>query len=302
MFKNIKDNIMNIILISLVVIGIFVAILIFIVNPTGSNNDDNTTKTEVTTSNTKETAENTTDTQEKIEKPKDPFEGLALTNNNIGVPVLYYHSVDPSEANEVTISPSKLKEQLKFIKDSGYTTLTMAQLNDYLINNKPIPEKSIMITFDDGYMDNYNNAFPILKELQMNATIFVITSGIDDGYYMSSKQLKEMSDYGIDIESHTVNHLHLNQLSYEKQLEELKNSRDKLKILLNKDVTAVAYPFGDLNDNTKKAVKNAGYTLAFTTNRGYSDRDDSAILLDRIYVSSKYTMDEFKDRLLNTKK
>ena len=302
MFKKIKDNIMNIILISLVVIGIFVAILIFIINPNGSNNDDNTTKTEVTTSNTKETTENTTDTQEKVEKPKDPFEGLTLTNNNIGVPVLYYHSVDPSEANEVTISPSKLKEQLQFVKDSGYTTLTMAQLNDYLINNKPIPEKSILITFDDGYMDNYNNAFPILKELKINATIFVITSGTDDGYYMSSKQLKEMSDYGIDIESHTVSHLHLNQLSYEKQLEELKNSRDKLKTLLNKEVTAVAYPFGDLNDNTKKAVKDAGYTLAFTTKKGYSDRDDTSILLDRIYVSSKYTMDEFKDRLLNTKK
>ena len=178
----------------------------------------------------------------------------------------------------------------------------MSQLNDYLLNNKPIPEKSILITFDDGYMDNYTNAFPILKELNMSATVFVITSGIDNGYYMSSSQLKEMSDNGIDIESHTVNHLHLNQLSYEKQLEELKNSKDKLKSIIKKEITTVAYPFGDFNDNTKKAVKDAGYTLAFTTNRGYADRDDSAIMLNRIYVSSKFTFETFKDRLLNTQK
>jgi peptidoglycan/xylan/chitin deacetylase (PgdA/CDA1 family) len=99
-----------------------------------------------------------------------------------------------------------------------------------------------------------------------------------------------------------VSHLHLNKLSYENQLEELKNSRDKLKNIINKEITTVAYPFGDFNDNTKKAVKDAGYTLAFTTNRGYADKDDSAILLDRIYVSSKFTFETFKDRLLNTQK
>ena len=92
-----------------------------------------------------------TDTVSAEQKEENRFEGLTMTNENVGVPVLYYHSVDPSEANEVIISPEKLKEQLTFIKDSGYTTLTISELNDYILNNTPIPEKSIVITFDDGY-------------------------------------------------------------------------------------------------------------------------------------------------------
>ena len=233
---------------------------------------------------------------------KNRFEGLTLVNDNRGVPVLYYHSVDPSEANEVIIDPNKLREQLQFIKDSGYTTLTISELNDYIKNEKPIPEKSIVITFDDGYRDNYVYAFPMLKELDMKATFFIITNVIDDGYYMTAEQLKEMSDYGMDIESHTLNHLHLNELSYEQQLEELKASKERLESITGKPVLSFAYPYGDRDENSKKAAIEAGYSIGFTTDLGYSDREDNPITLDRIYVSSSYTMDQFKDRLINIKK
>jgi len=179
----------------------------------------------------------------------------------------------------------------------------MSELNDYILNNTPIPEKSIVITFDDGYADNYANAFPILKELDMKATIFVISNFTDnDGYYMTSQQLKEMSDYGIDIQSHTASHLHLNELSYEEQLNELKTSKEKLESITGKPVISVAYPFGDYNDNSVKASKDAGYSLSFTTNRGLSDREDNSLALDRIYVSSTYNIDQFKEVLSTTAK
>ena len=302
--KKFHANIMNIILASLILIGIFVVVLIYVTNPDSSSTENpKANKVEDNSDQINEEDVTTVDSTDKeIPKEKDPFEGLTLTSENVGVPVLYYHSVNPSEANEVTITPTKLKEQLQFVKDSGYTTLTIAQFTDYIVNNKPIPVKSILLTFDDGYMDNYTNALPILKELGMKATIFVITSGIDDGYYLSTAQLKEMSAYGIDIESHTNGHFYLNQLSYEKQIVELKSSKEKLKTILGKDVTAIAYPFGALNSNTEKAVKESGYTVAFTTNRGLADRNDTAIKLDRIYINSKWDMATFKDRLLNTKK
>ncbi|MGG7178858.1 polysaccharide deacetylase family protein [Clostridium paraputrificum] len=293
--KNSKNKLSNYIIIGLIIVLIAVVAVIF-VKEQSSNKADNKAPQEEIANNNEITNE------ESIEKEKDRFEGLTLVNDNRGVPVLYYHSVEPSEANEVIISPDKLREQLLFIKNSGYTTLTMAELNDYILNDKAIPEKSIVVTFDDGYMDNYTNAFPILKELDMKATVFVITNGIDDGYYMSSAQLKEMSDYGLDIESHTYNHLHLNQLTYEKQLEELKTSKEKLEAITGKTVISVAYPFGDLNEDSKKAVKEAGYSLAFTTDLGYADKDDDPITLDRIYVSSTYTMDQFKNRLINIQK
>lgn len=243
-----------------------------------------------------------TDKTEDEELDKSRFDGLLVTNENIGIPVLYYHSVDPSEANEVIISPDKLREQLQYIKDEGYTSLTMREVYDHLENNIEIPQKSILITFDDGYKDNYTNAFPILKELDMKATIFVITSGIDDGYYMDSAMLKEMADYGLDIESHTLNHKKLSELSYEEQLKELKDSKDFIENITGKEVLSVAYPFGSYNETTFKATKDAGYKMGFTTDRGLSDREDGSYKLDRIYVSSGYSMETFKDRLKNTQK
>lgn len=225
------------------------------------------------------------------------FEGLALIDDNRGVPVLYYHSIDPSEENEVILSPDKLRAQLQYIKSSGYTTLTISELNGYILNNTPIPEKSIVITFDDGYKDNYTNAFPILKELNMKATIFVITSVIDDGYYLSKEEIKELSDYGIDIQSHTSKHLHLDTLSFNEQLEELKTSKEVLEGITNKPIISVAYPYGDFNEDTLKASIEAGYSLGFSTNRGFSKPNTSRMALNRIYVSSTYSMDTFKERL-----
>lgn len=230
------------------------------------------------------------------------FNNTKLVNDNVGVPVLYYHSVRESADNEVTITPEKLRTQLKYIKDQGYVTLTMSELKNYLLNNSPIPEKSIVITFDDGYMDNYYNAFPILKELNMVATIFCITSNLDGSYYLSKDAITEMSDYGIDIQSHTINHHKLDKLTYDEQFAELKTSKKTLESITGKEVTSIAYPFGNFNDDTIKAVKDAGYTLGFTTKRGLSDRGDDPLKLDRIYINSNYDMNTFKEVLTKTEK
>lgn len=230
------------------------------------------------------------------------FDKIDLINDNRGVPVLYYHSVQKNADNEVIITPQTLKYELQYIKDQGYTTLTMNELYNYLLHNSPIPNKSIVITFDDGYMDNYYNAFPILKDLNMKATIFCITSNLDGSYYLSKEAINEMLNYGIDIESHTVNHLKLNQLTYSEQLRELQESKKNLESITGKEVYAVAYPFGAFNDDSIKAAKAAGYKLGFTTNRGLSDRDDNPLKLDRIYISSNYSMNTFKEILSETKK
>lgn len=302
--KPIKADFFSVLIVILTIILILLLVIIYFKNKAENNyipsnvtynNNKETTTSETTSAETTENSEE--------EKEEDRFEGLTMTNENIGVPVLYYHSVDPSEANEVIISPEKLKEELTFIKDSGYTTLTMSELNDYILNNAPIPEKSIVITFDDGYADNYANAFPILKELDMKATIFVISNFTDkDGYYMTSQQLKEMADYGIDIQSHTASHAHLNQLTYEEQLNELKTSKEKLESITEKPVISIAYPFGDYDDNTILASKEAGYSLSFNTNRGLSDRTDNPLSLNRIYVSSLYSIEQFKEILESTEK
>lgn len=295
-----NKKILGIILI--ILISLAVCLTIFFKNISSSKDNNVSNSTVDTKENTQESNNTKEDSAENINR----FEGLEMTTEDVGIPVLYYHSVLPDSEvttrNEVTISPENLKTQLQLVKDLGYTTLTMSELNDYIINNKEIPKKSILITFDDGYADNYVHAFPILKELDMKATIFVISSGIDGGYYMSSDQLKDMVNYGIDIESHTVNHVHLDTLSYEEQLKELKDSKTTIEKVTNKEVLSIAFPFGDYNEDTLKAVTEAGYSIAFTTNRGLANRTDNKIALDRIYVSSEYSIDTFKDRLLNTNK
>lgn len=216
-------------------------------------------------------------------------EGTTI-NDKIKVPVICYHSInkDPSGKSPIIISPEKFREHLQTIKDNGYTTLTIAQVNDYLFNDKAIPEKSVLLTFDDGYKDNYTNAFPILKEFNMNATIFVISTYLDGDVYMSPENIKEMSDYGIDIESHTVTHSKLSTLSYDEQLKELKNSKEAIEKITGKPIISIAYPEGKYNEDTSKAVLDAGYAMGFTIDRGYVGKGDDATKLSRLCVDYTY--------------
>nr|WP_313885214.1 polysaccharide deacetylase family protein [Clostridium sp. DJ247] len=228
------------------------------------------------------------------------FDNGPLKYNNKSVPVLMYHSIDYEKDNELRVPTEKFREQMKYIKDNGYTTLTFNELYDFFINNTPVPEKSVVITFDDGYEDNYKNAYPILKEYGINATIFVITATIDtDKEYLTSEQLKEMQHNDIDIESHTVKHDKLNSLSYENQLQTLKDSKRYLEDLLNKDIKYIGYPFGIWNDDTIKAAKDAGYKMAFTTVSGWANKTQGIYILNRVYVSSNLGMNEFIRRLTN---
>jgi peptidoglycan/xylan/chitin deacetylase (PgdA/CDA1 family) len=238
----------------------------------------------------------------KVEK--DEFEGITLVNDDRGVPVICYHSVtaEQSQKGSIVIPKDIFRMQLKTIKDNGYTTLTMAELNDYLFNNKPIPEKSVVITFDDGYRDNYSNAFPILKEFNMKATIFVISSYFNRELYLTSDEIKEMSDYGIDIESHTVSHKILSKMSYNDQLKELKNSKETIESLTHKPVISFAYPEGKYNNDTKKAVAQAGYAMAFTIDRGYADRKDNMAQLNRICLDYTFKPNSILNVLKNLKK
>lgn len=228
---------------------------------------------------------------EEAQTETDPFEDVdVIINDNRGVPVICYHSIgeDPTGRSPIIISPAKFREHMQFIKNSGYTTLTMSELYNYIANNKPIPEKSVVITFDDGYEDNYINAYPVLKELNMKATIFVISSYIDRETYLSRDHVKELSDNGIEIESHTKSHLRLGELSYDDQLKELKESKYELEQITGKEIVSIAYPEGIYNEDTKKLAEECGYKMAFTIKRGYADRDDNKYELNRICVDYTY--------------
>jgi len=223
-----------------------------------------------------------------------------LIQNDSSIPVLMFHSITNVKGNELQTSKEQFKQEMQYLKDKGYTTLTLTEVYDFFQKNKPIPKKSVVITFDDGYLDNYTNAYPILKQFGFKATIFDITSTVDtSANYLNSAQLKELSSNGIDIEPHTITHPYLNKLSYDQQYKELKISKDFIETLLSKTVKFVAYPYGEWNQDTIKAVKNIGYTMAFTTAGTWANKQNGIYTLYRVYISSNFSMTEFNNRMTN---
>ena len=216
------------------------------------------------------------------------------------IPVLMYHSIAYQKNNAICLPVERFEEHLKYLKDNGYYTLTLTDLYNYFVKDAPVPEKSVVLTFDDGYKDNYTAMFPLLKKYNFKATIFVITSNIDkDANSLTSKNLLEMEKYGVDIESHTVNHDNLKELTKAKQLETLTQSKKALEDILNKQINFFAYPYGGYNKSAIEAVKEAGYKMAFTTDGRWSSKKTGILSLDRVYISSFHDMKVFKDRITN---
>lgn len=227
--------------------------------------------------------------------PEGKCENKPLINNDKSVPVLMYHSIGFEKGNELRVPVEKFSEQMKFLKDNGYTTLSLDELYDFFNNNKHIPSKSIVITFDDGYADNYSNAYPVLKECGFKATMFVITSTIDkNNSCLNSSQLKEMQNNGISIESHTVNHVELDKISYAKQLYTLKKSKDMIENILDNKVYYICYPVGKWNNDTLKAAKQAGYKMGFTTKNSLSNKANGLYTLNRVRINASYGITTFK--------
>lgn len=228
---------------------------------------------------------------------EDEFANIEVTDDNIAVTVLGYHSINDDESikSPIIIGKDRLREHLQAIEDLGFTTISVSDLENYLENGKPIPRKSVLITFDDGYLDNYLLAYPLLREFNMKATIFVAPSLLNENPYMTVDQVKELSENGIDIQSHTFSHKDLNSMSYDDQLNEFIKSKKSLEKLTSKKITAIAYPKGLFNDDTLKASKDAGYDIGFTVKKGFAYKNENNFKINRVlidYTYSKYDIEK----------
>lgn len=192
--------------------------------------------------------------------------------NNIKIPILMYHHIrdynDRSDQIGVNLSvpPAKFVSQLDYIKKQGYETITF---ND--IKNNNIPEKPIILTFDDGYQNFYDNAFPELEKRKMTAVSSIIVNFIGKGDYMTGKEIGEVENNGIEIGSHTLSHPDLSKISVNKAHSEIFDSKKALEDIIGKPVISFCYPSGKYNDSVIENVKSAGYSYAVTTNGGTAD-------------------------------
>lgn len=200
------------------------------------------------------------------------------------VPVLNYHKVDTLN-HALSVSPQEFEEQMEYLHKSGYTTITPDQLMSYLKSGKQLPDKPILITFDDGYLDNYTNAYPIMKKYGFTATIFIVTNLVsNDPRFVTWDQVREMQKNGIVFGSHTVNHQSLTSLTKEQIMHELSQSREEIAAQLGKPPKYFAYPTGTYNLEIEDMVRAAGYKAAFTIHYGQVGADSDLYALERIPI------------------
>lgn len=215
------------------------------------------------------------------------------------VPILYYHSVMQENGNELRMPPKQFEAQMAYLQDKGYQSVSLEQLYQASYKGGALPAKPFVITFDDGYVDNYTTAFPIITKHGFKATIFMVTSYINGEGFMSWHQLKELVANGWEIEGHTTNHPYLTKIDPSTVLSELNPSKELLEKELGHPVNFFAYPYGDLNANVVQALKDAGYLMAVTTERGWADGKADAWHVHRIYCYASMGMNEFSRRMQN---
>lgn len=206
------------------------------------------------------------------------------TMENISIPILMYHYVrtvdDPNDKMgfNLSVTPEKFAKDLDYIQSKGYTAT-----NFYDIKNGKLPEKPVILTFDDGYQDFYTNAYPELRKRGMTAVSFVIADRLD-GNYMTEQELREISDKGIEIGSHTLSHPDLTTLEGSKLDKEISQSKQKIEEIIGKVIISFCYPSGKFNEKASDSVGKAGYFFAVTTKTGISMLD-APLTLNRYRVN-----------------
>lgn len=218
--------------------------------------------------------------------------------NYNGVMVINYHKVDNLHMS-LSVKVSDFEQHMKWLKEKGYNSITPEQLYDFIENGAELPPNPILITFDDGYEDNYTNAYPIMKKYGFVGTIFVVT-GFLDKYknYLTWAQALELTKNGFNIESHTVNHQSMTELSDEQLRNELVNSRKMIQDNLGKESFFMAYPTGTYNLHIAQLVKDAGYKGAFTIKYDNVSRETNVYAIERVPVfHTEKTNKDFLERI-----
>lgn len=225
---------------------------------------------------------------------KIPVKQPLLNSSPKPIPILMYHSIGINRRNNLLVAPAKFNSQIKHLHKAGYQTICFQTLENYWKSGKPLPAKPILLTFDDGYKDNYTIAYPILKKYKFKATIFVITNFVDDANHLSQKQIKEMISSGlIDIGAHTKTHPDLTTVPSKKVYQEIFGSKQILTKYTGKPIIAFAYPIGRYNYEVVKATGAARYKFAVTTKPGYANAKQGWLTLNRVRINGDLSLAGF---------
>jgi peptidoglycan/xylan/chitin deacetylase (PgdA/CDA1 family) len=234
----------------------------------------------------------------KAVKPRQVAELVAPANapaRKVSVPVLTYHRVNnlrPGATEietDLTIEPEVFAGEMQALKQAGFHSITQQQLFEALYKGAALPSKPVLITVDDGYLDDIEQILPVLQREGLKATFFVITGRFHVGGFMNEGQVRQLDQAGMDIGDHTHTHVDLRLLDPGERSRQIAGSRGELEKVLGHPVYSFAYPFGKYDDNVVEAVRRAGFTFAYTTEGGTELSTRAPLLMPRLHVGRDET-------------
>jgi peptidoglycan/xylan/chitin deacetylase (PgdA/CDA1 family) len=215
----------------------------------------------------------------------------------------HYISVPPPDADryrlDLSVTPENMDAQMGWLAENGYATITLQELLYHLTLGWPLPERPVVLTFDDGYRDAFENAFPILQKYGFVGTFFIITDRVTFGEpaYATWDQIVEMHNAGMDIQSHTRTHPDLRGLSEEQLLWQILGSREALEARMDKQVRFFCYPAGRYDANSIRALQQYGYWAAVTTEYGATHSSQDLFTLKRIRIRYTDSVESFVEKV-----
>lgn len=218
----------------------------------------------------------------------------------------HYVSLPPQDADvyrlDLSVAPENLDAQMAWLAQNGYTAITLQDLLYHLTLGWPLPERPVILTFDDGYRDAYQNVLPILQKYGFVGTFFVIVDRVTYGEepYATWDQIIEMHNAGMDIQSHSRTHPDLRGLSDEELLWQILGSREALEARLGKQIRFFCYPAGRYDENAIRALQTFGYWAAVTTEYGATHSFEDLYALKRVRIRGSDSLELFIDKVTQT--
>ncbi len=233
----------------------------------------------------------------------DALARVAAAGDAWSIPVLMYHRVDARLSSDdsitvhLTVMAPAFEAQLRFLSGHGYRSATLDDLWTALVRHVPVSPRRVVLTFDDGYEDNYTVAFPLLRHYGFTATFFVVTSTVGTRGHLTVAQIQEMARAGMTIESHGVHHVDFSRLSLRAARTQLIRSRQMIQAWTGHPVTFFAYPVGRYTPELERLLADLGYHGAVTEVPGFVRPRSDPYALERVRVDHDDTVATFAHTL-----
>lgn len=217
----------------------------------------------------------------------------------VSLPILMYHRIMelPQEASasqlEWTTAPDTFAAHVRYLAENGYHVVGLGEVVGYLDLGEPLPARPVVITFDDGYRDFLDTAWPMLAHYDMRPTLFVIPSHVDYGAFLKWEELHELASAGVAIGSHTLDHVGLKGLAEDELRRQIADSKAAIEEHLGVSAEWLSYPYGSYDEAAVHAAQEAGYHGGVNINPSRFQRRGEAFRLNRLHFPYYATLEDF---------